>query len=78
MELLLPGMPVVVMTEQLPLLCMSGEKATELGVKPFARIVDWAQTGVSPEIMGIGPVPAVRKLLERTGKTLDERTIYPA
>lgn len=51
---------------------MSGEKATELVLKPFARIIDWAQTGVSPEIMGIGPVPAVKKLLERTGKSLDE------
>jgi len=55
---------------------MSGGKAAELGLKPFARIVDWAQTGVSPEIMGIGPVPAVKKLLERTGKSLDEIDLF--
>jgi acetyl-CoA C-acetyltransferase len=55
---------------------MSAEKAAELGVQPFARIVDWAQAGVSPEIMGIGPVPAVKKLLERTGKSIDEIDLF--
>jgi len=55
---------------------MSANKAAELGVKPLARIVDWAQVGVSPEIMGIGPVPAVKKLLERTGKTLEEIDLF--
>jgi acetyl-CoA C-acetyltransferase len=55
---------------------MSADKAAELGVQPFARIVDWAQAGVSPEIMGIGPVPAVKKLLERTGKSLDEIDLF--
>jgi acetyl-CoA C-acetyltransferase len=51
---------------------MSSEKASDMGLQPFARIVDWAQAGVSPEVMGIGPVPAVKKLLERTGKSLEE------
>ncbi|PMR72090.1 3-oxoadipyl-CoA thiolase [Billgrantia endophytica] len=42
------------------------------GLKPMARIVGMATAGVEPRIMGIGPVPAVKKLLERTGVSLDE------
>ncbi|MDW7674173.1 MAG: thiolase family protein [Bacillota bacterium] len=52
------------------ILIMSADKANSLGLKPLARIVDWSQAGVSPEVMGIGPVPAIQKLLERTGKKL--------
>lgn len=48
----------------------SSQHAEKLGLKPLARIVDWAAAGVSPEVMGIGPVPAVKKLLARTGLTL--------
>jgi acetyl-CoA C-acetyltransferase len=55
---------------------MSAEKAKELNLSPFARIVDWAQAGVSPEIMGIGPVPAVKKLLERTGLSLEDIDLF--
>ncbi|WP_283154226.1 thiolase family protein [Guptibacillus hwajinpoensis] len=54
------------------MLVMTEIKAKELELQPIARIVDWATSGVSPEIMGIGPIPAFRKLLERTGKTLEE------
>lgn len=54
------------------LVIMTRKKAEELGLKPLAKIVDWTAAGVDPEIMGIGPVPAVKKLLERTGKSLDE------
>ena len=54
------------------LLLMSGEKVKELGVKPMARIVAHAIVGVDPRIMGIGPVPAVRKVLEKAGLTLDD------
>lgn len=54
------------------LVLTSGSHAEKLGLKPMARIVDWTAVGVSPEVMGIGPVPAVKKLLERTGLTLDE------
>ncbi|MGA9288425.1 MAG: thiolase family protein [Anaerobacillus sp.] len=54
------------------MLIMTEAKAQELHLKPLARIIDWATSGVSPEIMGIGPVPAVRKLLERTGKHLQD------
>jgi acetyl-CoA C-acetyltransferase len=51
---------------------MSAERAAELGAPVRARIVGYASCGVEPSIMGIGPVPAVRRVLERTGRTLDE------
>jgi acetyl-CoA C-acetyltransferase len=47
-------------------------EATRRGLTPMARIVGWATAGVDPRIMGIGPVPAVRKLLDRTGLSLDD------
>jgi acetyl-CoA C-acetyltransferase len=50
----------------------SEEKARELGVDPLAAFVGSAAAGVDPRVMGIGPVPAVRRLLERTGVTVDE------
>lgn len=40
--------------------------------KPLARVVDYATVGVDPKVMGLGPVPAVRKLLERTGRRLED------
>ena len=46
------------------------DKAAELGLKPFARLVSWAVAGVAPETMGIGPVPATRRALERAGLSL--------
>ena len=46
-------------------------EAEARGLTPLARIVGWATTGVDPRIMGIGPVPAVRKLLDRTGLQLE-------
>jgi acetyl-CoA C-acetyltransferase len=50
----------------------SGERARELGLKPIARIEDAAVAAVDPREMGIGPVPAVRELEQRTGwKTAD-------
>ncbi|HEX8169174.1 MAG TPA: thiolase family protein [Thermoanaerobaculia bacterium] len=42
------------------------------GLQPMARIVGYAQAGVDPKIMGIGPVPATRKLLDETGVSLDD------
>jgi acetyl-CoA acetyltransferase family protein len=45
----------------------SEEKAAELGVQPLGRFVASAVAGVDPRVMGIGPVPAVRKVLERAG-----------
>jgi acetyl-CoA acetyltransferase family protein len=49
------------------LLVMSAEKAKKLGYKPLARIVSSAAVGVSPRVMGLGPVPATKKALERAG-----------
>lgn len=51
---------------------MSADKAKELGVKPMARIVADAVVGVPPQIMGIGPIPAVRKALKQANMTLDQ------
>lgn len=54
------------------LILMSGERAQELGLQPMARITGWASAGVDPRRMGIGPVPAVRKLFERTGLSMKD------
>lgn len=54
------------------LVMMRREKANSLGLKPLAKIVDWATAAVSPEIMGIGPVPAIERLLKRTNKIIQE------
>lgn len=54
------------------LIMMKESKAKELGLKPTAKIIDWTAVGVSPEIMGMGPVPAVERLLKKTGRTLDQ------
>jgi acetyl-CoA acetyltransferase family protein len=51
---------------------MSAEKANELGIKPRARILSMAVTGVRPDIMGIGPVDAVRKALQRANLRLSD------
>jgi 3-oxoadipyl-CoA thiolase len=50
----------------------SEEKARELGVEPLGRFVASAVAGVDPRVMGIGPIPAVRKLLARTGVDVAE------
>jgi acetyl-CoA acetyltransferase family protein len=54
------------------LVVASEEKARELGVEPLGTFVASAVAGVDPRVMGIGPIPAVRRLLERTGIELDE------
>ena len=51
---------------------MSEAKAQALGVKPLGWFIDLQVAGVAPDIMGIGPVPAVRKLLAKAGLTLDD------
>jgi acetyl-CoA C-acetyltransferase len=51
---------------------MSEKKAAASGITPRARILGWASAAVDPRIMGIGPVPAVKKLLSRTGLTLED------
>ncbi len=50
----------------------SSETARTRGLSPRARILGWASAGVDPRIMGIGPVPAIRKLCERTGLEVDD------
>jgi acetyl-CoA acyltransferase len=53
-------------------LVMSRQKAEDLGVKPLGYFRGYATAGVDPAIMGIGPVPAVRKLLARHGMTIEQ------
>jgi acetyl-CoA C-acetyltransferase len=53
-------------------LVMSEERAKELGLKPRARIVASAVAAIRPEIMGLGPIPAVKAVLERAGMTIDD------
>jgi acetyl-CoA C-acetyltransferase len=57
---------------------MNESKANELNLKPLARIVSWATVGVDPTIMGIGPVPAVKKALEVANWTLDDLDVIEA
>ncbi|MDX5461087.1 acetyl-CoA C-acetyltransferase [Micromonospora tulbaghiae] len=51
---------------------MSAERASELGLTPLARIVSTGVTGLSPEIMGLGPVEASKQALKRAGMTIDD------
>jgi acetyl-CoA C-acetyltransferase len=53
-------------------LVMSGEKASSLGLKPRARIVASTVAAIRPEIMGLGPIPAIQALLEETGMKMDD------
>ncbi|MFT4126321.1 MAG: acetyl-CoA C-acetyltransferase [Gordonia sp. (in: high G+C Gram-positive bacteria)] len=54
------------------LVIMSDTKATELGLTPLARVVATAATGLSPEIMGLGPIEAIRKVLKVSGMSLSD------
>lgn len=54
------------------LLVMSADKAKELGLEPLARIRAFASAGIDPAFMGLGPVPAVRKILEREKMTIND------
>ncbi len=58
------------------LVLMKRREAERLELKPLVRIVDWATAGVSPEVMGIGPVPAVKNLLQRTGKKVEDIGLF--
>jgi acetyl-CoA acetyltransferase family protein len=51
---------------------MSAEKARDLGIQPLARVITMAVAGVRPDIMGIGPVPAMKKALKRAGMQLSD------
>jgi len=48
------------------------DKAAELGLQPFARLVTWAVAGVAPEVMGIGPIPSTQRVLQRAGLRMDD------
>lgn len=54
------------------LVVMRRERAQELGLRPLARVVDYATAGVDPKYMGMGPVASTRKLLARTGMRLED------
>ncbi|HEX2086617.1 MAG TPA: thiolase family protein, partial [Solirubrobacteraceae bacterium] len=54
------------------LVLMTEERAKELGSPVRARVLSWGISGCDPEVMGIGPVPAVRKAMEKAGRSLDE------
>jgi 3-oxoadipyl-CoA thiolase len=54
------------------LVLVEAGRARELGLRPLARIISTAVAGVDPAVMGMGPVPAVRKALERAGLTVDD------
>lgn len=55
---------------------MSEDRAAQLGVKPMARILGYASTGIAPEIMGMGPVEAVRRALVRADVPLDRIELF--
>ncbi|HHU70214.1 MAG TPA: acetyl-CoA C-acetyltransferase [Thermoanaerobacterales bacterium] len=57
---------------------MTEEKAKELGIKPLATIVSWGSGGVDPSIMGLGPVPATKKALEKAGLKLEDIDLIEA
>ncbi|AZR74060.1 acetyl-CoA acetyltransferase [Anoxybacter fermentans] len=60
------------------LVVMSKEKADELGVKPLVKIKGYASAGVEPRIMGTGPIPATKKVLEKTGLTIEDLDLIEA
>jgi len=51
---------------------MSKEKAKELGLKPMGKIISWANGGVDPAFMGLGPIPAIKKALKKANLTIDQ------
>ena len=55
---------------------MEASKAAQLGLKPLARFVGFNVAGVRPEIMGVGPIAAIPKLLKRTGMSLDDIDLF--
>ncbi|MFG5776165.1 acetyl-CoA C-acyltransferase family protein [Comamonas sp. J-3] len=57
---------------------VAGDRVAALGVKPLARLVGWAHAGVEPAYMGIGPVPATQKVLQRTGLRLADIDVIEA
>lgn len=56
----------------------SGEAVEKYGLKPMARLVSWGHGGVDPRIMGLGPVPACRQALEKSGLSIDDVDLIEA
>ena len=57
---------------------MSADEASRRGVTPLARVRAWAQAGVDPAVMGTGPIPASRRVLEKSGWTIDDLDLIEA
>lgn len=57
---------------------VAGDRLAALGIQPLARLVGWAHAGVEPAYMGIGPVPATQKLMQRTGLTVGDMDVIEA
>ncbi|MEN5180363.1 acetyl-CoA C-acyltransferase family protein [Comamonas testosteroni] len=57
---------------------VAGDRLAALGIQPLARLVGWAHAGVEPAYMGIGPVPATQKLMQRTGLTVGDMDVVEA
>ncbi len=57
---------------------MSKEKADQLGLKPMAKILSYASGGVDPKVMGLGPIPASKKAMEKAGLTIDDIDLIEA
>ncbi|XP_072302581.1 acetyl-CoA acetyltransferase, cytosolic-like [Eucyclogobius newberryi] len=55
---------------------MSQSEAKTRGLKPLARVVSWAQAGLEPSVMGTGPIPAIRKAVEKAGWQLDQVDLF--
>jgi acetyl-CoA C-acetyltransferase len=58
------------------LVVVTAKKAKDMGTKPLARILSYVSTGVDPGIMGMGPLPAVRKVVERAGLTIGDIDLF--
>ncbi|MGM9955972.1 MAG: thiolase family protein [Peribacillus sp.] len=58
------------------LVLMTREKASNLDIKPIAKIVNWSTAGVDPRYMGIGPVPAIENLLKKTGLAVEDIGLF--
>jgi len=55
---------------------MSGEKAKDLGITPFVKILSWAKSAVHPNVMGKGPIPATKKAIEKAGLTVGDIDLW--
>lgn len=60
------------------LVVMSADRAEALGIKPLAKIVGYASAGLDPTVMGLGPIYATRKLLDKTGLSMDDMDLIEA